>query len=443
MAIRSFSGGVHPLQRIHHGKIYTSDKAIVEMPAPQFVVIPMTRVAGAPLEPIVKKGDHVKLGQKIGESKAFVSAPIHASVSGVVKAIEPRMHPGGKTVTSIVIENDGTDELDESVQPCSDYRKLTSQELLQIVKEKGIVGLGGATFPTHVKFTIPKGKTVDSLIANGAECEPYLTADHRLMLERSADVITGIQITLKILGIDHAYIGIEANKPDAIRVMREAAGVDSRIQVVPLRVKYPQGSEKQLISAILKRDVPSGGLPADAGAVVSNVGTLASIADAVVNGMPVVKRVVTVSGGGVKNPGNLLVRIGTSFQACVDACGGTTEDASKFINGGPMMGVALPSLEVPVIAGTSGILVLNKKQAEVPPESPCVRCGRCVAICPIGLLPLTIAEAVDRKDYESALHYKIMDCIECGSCVYGCPAKRNMLQKIRLAKQVIREKGLK
>ncbi len=438
MKALTFSGGVHPLRATHHGKPMSSGCAITVMPAPDIVAIPMTRVTGAPCTPLVKKGDVVKMGQRIGESPAFVSAPIHASVSGTVVAVEQRPHPTGRSlVQSVVIRNDHLDTPDESLAPPEDLDKLSGADIIAIIRDKGIVGMGGATFPTHVKLTIPKDKHVDTLVANAAECEPYLTADDRLLQERAEGVVAGIRLTLRALGITRSIIGVEGNKPQAIRALRVAAE-GTGIEVKPLRVKYPQGGEKQLIWALTHREVPSGGLPADAGCVVLNVGTLHAIYEAVALGKPLIERVVTVTGGGVRNPANLLVRIGTSFRDCIDFCGGRTEDAEKILSGGPMMGVAQYDDAVPVIAGTSGIVVLSGQEAHVPPASPCIRCGRCYKVCPIRLLPYQISDAVDVGDTARAAQLHTMDCVECGACTYICPARRQLLQNIRIGKNRIR-----
>ncbi len=438
MKAHPFAGGVHPLQSSHHGKALSSESAIALMPPPDIVVIPMARVTGAPCTPVVKKGDSIKLGQCIGRSESFVSAPIHASVSGTVIAVENRPHPTGKNLTlSVVIRNDHLDTKDESYAPPENIDALSGPELISIIKEKGIVGLGGATFPTHVKLSIPKDKKVDILIANGAECEPYLTADDRLLQEYSAGVIAGMQFVMRALNVGRAHVGIETNKPRAIRAMREAAK-DTAIEISPLRVKYPQGGEKQLIYALTGREVPSGGLPADAGCVVLNVGTCNAIYEAVALGKPLIERVVTVTGGGVKSPGNLLVRIGTSFRDCIAFCGGMADGTEKILSGGPMMGIAQYTDEVPVIAGTSGILVLSGKEAHVPPPSPCIHCGRCYQVCPAGLQPYIISAAMDRSDAAQAALFHALDCVECGACAYICPAHRQLLQSMRLAKLKVR-----
>ncbi|HWR22758.1 MAG TPA: electron transport complex subunit RsxC [Feifaniaceae bacterium] len=438
MRAHPFSGGVHPLRASSHGKTLSSESAVAVMPAPDIVVIPMARVTGAPCTPVVKKGDSVKLGQCIGRSESFVSAPIHASVSGTVTAVENRPHPTGKNlVLSVVIRNDHLDTRDESYAPPENTDAPSGPELISIIREKGVVGLGGATFPTHVKLSIPNDKKVDVLIANGAECEPYLTADDRLLQEYSAGVIAGMQFAMRALNVKRAYAGIETNKPRAIRAMREAAK-GTPIEIVPLRVKYPQGGEKQLIYTVTGREVPSGGLPSDAGCVVLNVGTCSAIYEAVALGKPLIERVVTVTGGGVNAPGNLLVRIGASFKDCIDFCGGMAEGTEKILSGGPMMGIAQYTDQVPVIAGTSGILVLSGKEAHVPPPSPCIHCGRCYRVCPAGLQPYIISAAVDRSDFAQAALFHALDCVECGACAFICPAHRQLLQSMRLAKLKVR-----
>ncbi|NLG25528.1 MAG: electron transport complex subunit RsxC [Clostridiales bacterium] len=438
----NFPGGVHPVAPSYDEKP-TGQSSIRVMPAPDVVVIPMVRVFGAPLTPLVKRGDFVKLGQRIGDSDEFVSAPIHASVSGKVIAVEPRPHPTGRRLTpSVIIANDRRDEWDPSCTPHPDPDALTGEEIIALVRDKGIVGLGGATFPTHVKLRPPKGGKIDILIANGAECEPYLSADDRLMQERSHQVIDGMKLAMRALGVTRAYIGIEANKPAAIRAVTEAAK-NTPVRVRTLKVKYPQGGEKQIIYALTGRQVRSGRMPSDAGCAVFNVGTLAAIHRAVVEGRPMIDRVVTVAGSAVWENANLEVRIGTSLRACIKFCGGYTGSAKpdKLISGGPMMGTALYTDEVPMIAGTSGILALTGEQAHVPPESACIRCGRCHHVCPINLQPYAISDAMDVNDAAKAAQFSALDCIECGACVYICPARRHLLQNIRLAKALLRGAG--
>ncbi|SHJ59081.1 electron transport complex protein RnfC [Dethiosulfatibacter aminovorans DSM 17477] len=429
----TFRGGIHP----PHFKKQTETKAIEAAPVPSVVVIPLAQHIGAPCDPVVKVGDSVKVGQKIGESQAFVSSPIHSSVSGTVKKIELRQSPGGAKVKSIVIESDGLMTVDESVKPRGTVDSLSPEELKGIIKECGLTGMGGAGFPTHVKLSPPKEKPIDIVIINGAECEPYLTSDHRVMLEMPEKVVQGTLAVMKVLGVEKGVIGIEGNKPDAIKSMKDAVKDYPALSVAELQTKYPQGGEKSLIFAVTGREVPSGGLPMDVGAVVQNISTVAAISDAVLTGMPVVERVVTITGSAVKEPKNLMVKMGTSFNEVVEFCGGYTEDLGKIINGGPMMGIAQYTGEVPVIKGTSGILVLNKKDAERPQESNCIRCGKCVDACPSGLQPFMISKNTLLGRYEEAEAYNAMDCIECGSCSFVCPAKRPLVDAIRIAKKEI------
>jgi electron transport complex protein RnfC len=385
---------------------------------------------------MVAVGEVVHAGQKIGQASAPVSAPVHASISGKVVAIEPRPHPAlPRPVAAVVIEADGTDAQVPEAPATTDWRELEAAAILSLIREAGVVGLGGAAFPTHVKLTPPRGATVDTLIINGAECEPYLTSDHRLMLERPEDVLEGIRILRRVLGVDKVVLAIERNKPDAIALMsaRCRDGGDP-VEVVGLPVKYPQGAEKQLIGTLLGREVPSGGLPFQVGVVVQNVGTAAAVADAVVRSRPVTERVVTVAGDGILKPRNLLVPIGTLFSHLIEACGGYAVDGPvKLLMGGPMMGLAQYTPEVPVVKGTSGVLVL-RHDARQARQTACVRCGRCVEICPMGLVPHRIADYADRDRFDLAAEYGVRDCIECGSCVYVCGSRRPLLHLIKYAK---------
>ncbi|MDK2801405.1 MAG: H+/Na+-translocating ferredoxin:NAD+ oxidoreductase subunit [Clostridiales bacterium] len=429
----TFKGGIHP----HDNKHHTEKIAIKSLKIPGKLFFPIQQHIGAPCEPLVAVGDEVKMGQKIADSKAFVSAPIHSSVSGKVVAIEPVLHPGGSKVLSIVIENDGKDTVHESVVPKGDLSTLEPKQIIDIVREAGIVGMGGAAFPTHVKLSPPPDKKIDYVIVNGAECEPYLTADHRMMLESPEDIIYGLKAIMKVLGLNKGYIGIEENKQDAIKVMKEYAAKEGGIEIVVLKTKYPQGAEKQLIKVVTGREVPSGGLPADVGAIVNNISTCTAIAQAIKTGMPLISRVVTVTGSAVKQPANYLVRIGTSFRTLFEASEGFNEDPAKIIMGGPMMGIAQFSIDVPVVKGTSGLLALTKKDVALKPESPCIRCGKCVDACPMNLLPIYISAYAKKNDLEKAEEYNAVDCIECGSCSYVCPSKRHLVQSIRVAKQAI------
>ncbi|MFA7572713.1 MAG: electron transport complex subunit RsxC [Lutispora sp.] len=435
----SFKGGAHP----PHSKEATEKSAIIKAKSPNVVVIPMQQHIGAPCEPIVKIGDEVKVGQKIGEPKGFVSSPIHSSISGKVMAVEPRLYSGGTKVNCVVIENDMKDTRLDTIIPKGNLQDLSSEQIKEIIKEAGIVGMGGATFPTHVKLALPPGKKVDTVILNGAECEPYLTSDHRLMLENPEAVVFGLKALMKALNVNKGFIGIETNKPDALEAVYNAAKNEEGIEVVALKTKYPQGAEKQLINACTGREVPSGGLPADVGVVVNNVGTAAAVADAIMIGMPLVQRIVTVTGKGIKNPKNLLVKIGTSFREVINECGGFSENVGKVIAGGPMMGIAQFSIDIPVIKGTSGILVLTEDDAKLPEPSNCIRCGKCVTVCPINLMPLHISNYSLLDKFDQAEEVNAMDCIECGSCSFVCPAKRPLVDSIRVAKREILAKRKK
>lgn len=430
---RTFHGGAHPPE----GKEYTEKKPIEKMPAPEQVVIPLQQHIGAPAEPLVKAGDLVKIGDRLSEPKGFVSVPVHASVSGKVVKVTEMPHPLGKKVLSVIIQNDGEDALSDTIQPNEMYMNLSPDEMKKKIQMAGIAGMGGATFPTHVKLSPPAEKPIDTLIINGAECEPYLTADHRTMLEFPEDILLGVKILQKILGVKKTYLAIEKNKPDAIKKMREVTRDDSTIDVVALKVKYPQGAEKQLIKAITDREVPTGGLPMDVGCLVQNVGTTRAIYEALAKGKPLYERVTTVTGPGINEPKNLIVRIGTRFKDVIEYCGGYKEDVSKLIMGGPMMGLAQYTDEVPVIKGTSGILLLTEKYVRVADPMPCIGCNRCVDTCPMHLVPTTLAEFADFKRYEEAEKWGIMDCIECGTCTFVCPAKRPLLQSIRFGKYEI------
>lgn len=429
----TFKGGTHP----PHSKKATEGLAIERAIEPKVVVIPMQQHIGAPCEPVVQVGDEVKVGQKIGEAKGFVSSPVHSSVSGKVVAVEPRLYSGGMAVNCVVIESDMQNTVMPEIVSKGELSALTAEDIKNIIKEAGIVGMGGATFPTHVKLAPPPDKKVDTVILNGAECEPYLTSDHRLMLEYPEDVVFGLQALMKALGVRKGYIGIESNKPDALEKVYEAAKGIEDIEVVALKTKYPQGAEKQLIHACTKREVPSGGLPADAGVVVNNVGTAAAVAKAIRTGMPLIERIVTITGQGVNSPKNLIVKIGTSFKEVIEQCGGLKGKIGKIIAGGPMMGITQFSLDIPVIKGTSGILVLSEEEARLPEPSNCIRCGKCVEVCPINLMPVNISACSLANRHEQAEALNAMDCIECGSCSFVCPAKRPLVDSIRVSKREI------
>lgn len=426
----SFKGGIHP----PYLKELTESIPLKYALSPKVVYIPLRQHIGAPCEPLVKVGDRVKIGQKIGESKAFVSVPVHSSISGKVKKIMSVPNPTGSKSMTVIIESDGSNEIHENVKPKGELSNLTSKEIIEIIKDAGITGMGGATFPTHVKLSPPSEKTIDTVILNGAECEPYLTSDHRLMVEHPEKVVFGLKAIMRALNVNKGIIGIEDNKPDAIENIKSIIDNKSNIELAVLETKYPQGGEKRLIDAITGRKVPSGALPMDVGVVVNNVGTAAAIADAIQKGMPLIERIVTVTGNGIVQPSNLVIKIGTPFKEVIEQCGGYSGKPGKIISGGPMMGFAQYTDEVPVIKGTSGILVLNKKDAYSEIEQPCIKCARCVDVCPVGLLPIKIANFSQISNWEEAKEYGALYCIECGSCSFICPAKRPLVQRIRLAK---------
>ncbi|GAB6099102.1 electron transport complex subunit RsxC [Halanaerocella petrolearia] len=424
METRTFAQGIHP----RYNKELTQDKELKVAKVPKEVVIPLQQHIGAPAKVLVESGDQVALGEKIGEAAGFVSANIHASVSGEVIAIE---RVDG--TLSVRIKNDGQDRLATALEE-ETVDNLTADELRSIVQEAGIVGLGGATFPSHVKVSIPDDKSVDTVILNGAECEPYLTIDHRIMLEEARKVVTGLQALMKMSDADQGYIGVEDNKPDAIKKLQEVAKDYPEIEVVALETKYPQGGEKQLIDAILGREVPSGGLPLDIGVVVNNTGTAAAIAEAITEAKPLIQRAVTITGA-VNKPQNLLVRIGTPVEELIDQAGGFRGRPGKVVLGGPMTGQAQSDLDMPVTKGTSGVLVLTKEEVKQHPEaSPCIRCARCVDACPVKLIPTNIVKLVKEDMITEAADYNISDCIQCGSCTYVCPANIEMVQWIKLGK---------
>ena len=429
----SFFGGVHP----NDNKTYARDVAVQEFPEPDVVVIPMSQHIGAPCKPLVKKNDLVKKGQKIGDN-AGLCVPVHASVSGKVKSVEAKAHSSGTTMMSVVIENDHLGTLDESIQPRTpaEVDALSPEELINIIREAGIVGMGGASFPTHVKLSGGIGK-VDTIIINAGECEPYITSDDRLCREMPAELISGIQVIMKILGLKEAHIGIEDNKPEAIRALKANVG-DSGVIVDVLPAMYPQGAEKQLIQAVTGRQVPSGGLPAAVGCAVFNAATAKAIHDAVYEGMPLIKRIVTVSGDILMEPKNLMVPIGTSYNDLIEACG-HSENPYKVLNGGPMMGAAQYDLSVPTIKACNAITVLGKKNKYSVEDSQCIRCGKCIDVCPMRLMPVLMYKALYTNDIEEMKATNLMDCIECGCCAYNCPACVPLVLAFRSGKQRIRD----
>ena len=390
--------------------------------------------AGKPADPLVKAGDRVRVGQKIGEQAGFISAPVHASVSGTVLAVEPRRHPVlGPGVLSVVIQNDKLGTLDESVQPHGDIEALSPEEIVGIVKDKGIVGMGGASFPAYVK--LQPGKPIDAVLLNGCECEPMLTADHKVLLHYAGDVVYGLRAIMKAVGAPRGVIVIEDNKPDAIALLEEKTASYENIEVMAVRVKYPQGAEKMLIKRVLGRSVPSGGLPADVGAVVSNVSSSKAIADAIRTGMPLIERVVCVTGDRVRTPGNYIVKVGTSFRQILDFCGGAAGDGVTVKMGGPMMGTPQTELDVPVVKAANGIVACETDQTAA---AECIKCGRCADVCPMELSPLYFPKYVEAGNLQGLKEQNIMDCMECRCCEYICSSKIPLVTKIREGKAAVR-----
>ena len=432
---RSFRHGVHPEEL----KERTESLPTQRMPFVGRYVLPLNQHLGAPAKPIVGVGERVMRGQLIAEPSAFVSTCLHSPVTGWVRAIASRRFAGGIFTRSIEIETDPYATQRLIPRSPIDWKALTTEAFIAEVQQAGIVGMGGAAFPAHVKYAIPEGQHIDDILVNGAECEPYLTNDHRLMVERPRALLHGIEILLHILGAKSATIGVELNKPDAIAVLEKQIGPDQPIRVVPLRVKYPQGAEKMLIKSIFDKEVPAGELPRDLGIVVNNVGTVVAIADYFDQGMPLVERIVTVSGPGVEEPANLIVPIGTPVREVLRYCGGLKENTAEVVIGGPMMGTTVASLDIPVLKGTSGILAFTAIETARPKEYPCIRCGRCVEACPYFLNPSRLARLAKARMFEEMKQYSIMDCVECGSCTYSCPSGIPIIQLIRSAKSQLRQ----
>ena len=430
----SFFGGIHPKENKH----YAAHSPVQIFPEPDILVIPMVQHIGAPCVPLVKKGDRVTVGQKIGDNQGLC-VPIHASVSGKVKAVEPRPHTGGTLVMSVVIENDHQAELcpDLIRRTPEEADRLTPEELMSIIREAGIVGMGGAAFPTHVKLSSGLGK-VDTVIVNVSECEPYIVADDRLCREHPEQVISGLKIIMKILGLTTAHIGMENNKPEAAKALKAVIGKDSSILLDILPARYPQGAEKQLIQSITGRQIPSGGLPAAVGCAVFNAATCKAIHDAVYTGMPLIRRIVTVSGDIVMDPKNLLVPIGTSFNQLLEAVG-TRENPYKVLAGGPMMGNAQYDLAVPVIKGSNAVTILGRNNKYIVENARCIRCGRCIDACPMHLMPVLMYKSMFTGDAEEMKAVDMLDCIECGCCAYVCPAGVPLVLGFRAGKQQIRD----
>ncbi|MFO7723166.1 MAG: electron transport complex subunit RsxC [Bacteroidales bacterium] len=429
------TGGIHP----EENKL-SADKAIVTPEPVKQYFVPVTQHLGAPAKVLVARGDQVRTGQLLARGEAFISANIHSPATGKVSKIDVHPDQSGYRRTMIFIEAEETEVWEDGIDTTPDIkREITSsrEEIIEKIKEKGIVGLGGATFPTHIKLMIPSGRKVETLLINGVECEPYLTADHRVMLERAEEMLIGIQILMKGLGVDKAFIGIEKNKPDAIAHLDQLCQKFPGIAVAPLKVKYPQGAEKQLIKAVLNREVPSGKLPLDVGCVVSNAGTALAVYEAVQKNKPLIERVVTVTGKKVKSPCNLQVRIGTPIQQLIEYAGGLPEDTGKVISGGPMMGKALNSLEAPVTKGTSGILIMQQGESLRKDVQNCIRCAKCTTVCPMGLEPYLLAQEAKLEKWDMAEKDNVMDCIECGSCLWECPSGRPLLDYIRVGKSKV------
>ncbi len=428
--LEGYSGGIHPREN----KEFSRHISLVRFPDPLTLVIPLSQHTGAPAEPIVEVGRYVKAGEKIGDSKAYVSSPVHSSVSGTVVAVEPRLHPTlGLEVLSVVIQSDGKNILHESVQPAGDLETLSPEEIRNLVREKGIVGMGGAGFPVAVKLNAPK--PIEYVILNGCECEPVITADHRVMIEYADDLIHGLKALIKASNAEKGIIAIEDNKEDAVEIMKLKTQNIENIHLAVVKTKYPQGAEKMLIKNILGRQVPRGGLPLDVGVVVSNVSTVKAVSDALQKGMPLIERVVSVSGERMKTPGNYIVKIGTQVKDIIDYCGGLIGDDVTVKMGGPMMGTLLDNLYVPIIKGSNGIIALEETKKEAV---ECIKCGRCVDVCPMDLRPLYYPKYTETNNLEGMKEENIMDCIECGCCDYICSSKIGILNEIKKGKKAIR-----
>ena len=427
----TFRGGVHPA---HGSKAQTQGLATRSFVSDTVRII-MNMNIGAPSKPCVQKGDHVKIGQVIGEPVGFLGLPVHASVSGEVVSVEPIPYTSEQPVMCVTIHNDFKDEWVE-LHPLGNVETVDPALIIPAIKDAGICGLGGASFPTHVKLSIKPEQKCDYIIANGAECETHLTCDHRLMLENAVRVVDGLRAAMRAINVKQGIIAIEDNKPDAIAAMRKACQGREGVRVQEMKTKYPQGGEKQLIEAVTGRQVPSGGLPIQAGVIVMNVATCAAVADAVIDGKPLVERIVTVTGA-VREPANLRLRIGTVIGDIIGECGGFREEAGKIVLGGTMTGMCAPNTEIPIAKATGGILVLSKRDAVSDEEGPCIRCGKCIEACPIGLYPLKIKVAADADRLDECKKLDVMDCTLCGSCSYICPAHRWLTASFKVAKQKI------
>ena len=435
----TFHGGIHP----YDGKDISKDKPIVDYSPKGLMVYPLSQHIGAPAEPVVEIGEHVLVGQLIAKETGFVSSPIYSSVSGTVKAIEPRRIITGDHVKSIVIENDGAyDEVEFTPNP--DYTKLSREEIVSLIQKAGIVGMGGAGFPTHVKVSPKEPDKIEYIIANCAECEPYLTSDYRIMIETPEKLVEGLRIELSLFNNARGILAVEDNKPDCIKILKELTKNDDKITVIGLKTKYPQGSERHLIFATTKRAINSSMLPADAGCIVNNVDTICSIYQAVVEGRPLLHRIVTVTGDCVKNPQNFRIPIGTNYHELIDEAGGFIKEPEKIVSGGPMMGFAIFDLDVPATKTSSALLCLSKDQISSATETACINCGRCVEVCPGRVVPSKLADFAQNGNREMFEKYNGMECCECGCCSYICPAKRYLTQSIKSMRRMIladRKKG--
>jgi len=435
----SFRHGVHPPER----KSYTESVRIRRMPFPDEIVLPLRQHAGRPAIPLVRPGDRVERADKVGEADGFISVPIHASAAGKVREVTLWPHPDGSMAESVVIDVDRWSPQLPRPRIVAQWEGLQPEQVVREVQKAGVVGLGGAAFPTHVKLLPPKDVSVHTLIVNGAECEPYLTTDHRTMVEYPERVQFGIRIMMKALGVEKAIIGVEKNKPDAIQRLRDTLPDDLDVTVLPLTVKYPQGAEKMLIEVVTGREVPSGKLPMHVGVVVQNVGSIACIAEIFETGQPLIERVVTVTGPGVRRPSNLLVPVGTKLRDVLDFCDGLTEDASQIVFGGPMMGAATPDLDTPLIKGTTGVVVLTEAEARPRRVHPCIHCGRCLESCPVFLNPSLLGSLAQAGRYGEMEDANLMDCMLCGSCSYVCPSHIPLSQMFALGKNMLRRQKAK